>query len=78
MAMFVYPLVWHSWAGRTLCKAKVKYSGFGFGGSHASLKVREAACVPGDPAIMCPCLFKGARFLSVLARLAYPIEQQQK
>ena len=73
MVMFVFPLVRHSRAGRTLHKAKVKYSGFRFGGSHVSLKVREAVCVPGDPAIMCPCLFKGARFLSVLARLAYPI-----
>ena len=54
--------------GRTLRKAKVKYSGFGIGGSHVSLKVREAACVPRDPTIMSPGLFKGARSLSVLAR----------
>ena len=61
MVMFVPPLVWHSWVGCTLRKAKVKYSGFGFGSSHVSLKVYEAACVPGDPAITCPGLFKGAR-----------------
>ena len=54
--------------GRTLRKAKVKYSGFGFGGSRVSLKVHEAVCVPGDPTITCPRLFKGAHSLSVLAR----------
>ena len=36
--------------------------------SSASLKVHEAVCVFGDPAIMSPCLFKGARFPSVLAK----------
>ena len=68
MVMFVFPLVQHSWAGRTLRKAKVKYSGFGFGSSCVSLKVHEAACVPRDPAITRPSLFKGAHFPSVLAR----------
>ena len=68
MVKFIYPLVRHSCAGSTPHKAKVKYSGFGFGSSHASLKVHEAVCVPGDPAITHPCLFKGAHFLSVLAR----------
>ena len=28
------------------------------GGSRQSLKVREAKCVPGDPAITCPVLYK--------------------
>ena len=68
MVMFIFPLVWHSSAGRTLHKAKVKYSGFGFGGSCVSFKVYETACVPRDPAITCPGLFKGARSPSVLAR----------
>ena len=34
---------------------------FSFGGSHQILKVREVKCVPGDPAITCPVLFKGSR-----------------
>ena len=59
MVKFIYLLVWHSYAGHTLLKAEVTYSGFGFDGSRASLKVCEAVCVPGDPAIMLPCLFKG-------------------
>ena len=67
MVMFVFPLVQHSWVGCTLRKAKVKYSGFGFGSSHVSLKVREAVCVPGDPDITHPSLFKGARSPLVLA-----------
>ena len=40
---------------------------FCFGGSRQSLKVREVKCVPGDPAIMCPVLFKGSRSLLLLA-----------
>ena len=54
--------------GCTLHNAKVKYSGFEFGGSRATLRVCEAVCVPRDPTITCPCLFKGARFPSLLAR----------
>ena len=53
--------------GHTFRKAKVKYSGICFGSSLIILKVREAAYVPGDPAIMCPGLFKGSCSLSVLA-----------
>ena len=34
---------------------------FCLGGSRSSLKVREVKCVPGDPATMCPVLFKGSR-----------------
>ena len=34
---------------------------FSFGGSRQSLKVREVKCVPGDPAITCPVLFRGSR-----------------
>ena len=68
MVMFIFPLVWHGWAGCTLRISKVMYSGFGFGGSCVSLKVREALRVPGDPAIMHPSLFKGARSPLVLAR----------
>ena len=33
-----------------------------------TLKMCELARVPGDPAIMCPSLFKGSRSLLVLAR----------
>ena len=33
---------------------------FCFGGSRQSLKVREVKCVPVDPPIMCPVLFKGS------------------
>ena len=35
--------------------------------THQSLKVREAKCIPGDPAITCPGLFKGSRSPLVLA-----------
>ena len=64
---FSYLLVWHrkrlySWFNRvTPC--------FWFGGSRQSLKVREVKCVPGDPAIMCPVLFKGSRSPLSLALL---------
>ena len=37
------------------------------GGSRQSLKVRAVKCVPGDPATMCPILFKGSRSLLLLA-----------
>ena len=40
---------------------------FCLGSSHQSLKVREVKCVPGDPASMCPVLFKGSRSLLLLA-----------
>ena len=33
---------------------------FCFGSSRQSLKVREVKCIPRDPAIMCPVLFKGS------------------
>ena len=33
---------------------------FSFGGSRQSLKVCEVKCIPGDPAITCPVLFKGS------------------
>ena len=42
---------------------------FCFGSSRQSLKVREVKCIPGDPAIMCPVLFKGSRSLLSLAYL---------
>ena len=38
-----------------------------FGSSHQGLKVREVKCVPGDPAIMCPVLFKGSHSPLLLA-----------
>ena len=34
---------------------------FCVGGSHQSLKVCEVKCIPRDPAITCPVLFKGSR-----------------
>ena len=34
---------------------------FCLGGSRQSLKVREVKCIPGDPTLMCPVLFKGSR-----------------
>ena len=40
---------------------------FCLGGSRQSLKVREVKCIPGDPATMCPVLFKGSRSLLLLA-----------
>ena len=40
---------------------------FCLGGSRQSLKVREVKCVPGDPATMCPVLFKGSHSLLLLA-----------
>ena len=42
---------------------------FCFGGSHQSLKVCEVRCIPRDPAITCPVLFKGSRCLLSLALL---------
>ena len=39
---------------------------FRLGGSRENLKVHEAVYIPGDPAIMCPSLFKGSRSLLVL------------
>ena len=63
------PLVW---LGLTICIVKSSYFLvwlhvskitllFCLGGSCPSLKVREVKCVPGDPAAMCPVLFKGSR-----------------
>ena len=40
---------------------------FCVGSSRQSLKVREVKCVPGDPAITCPVLFKGSGSLLSLA-----------
>ena len=40
---------------------------FCLGSSHPSLKVREVKCIPGDPATMCPVLFKGSGSLLSLA-----------
>ena len=40
---------------------------FCFGGSHQGLKVREVKCVRGDPATMCPVLFKGSHSPLLLA-----------
>ena len=37
------------------------------GGSRQSLKVRAVQCVPGDPATICPVLFKGSHSLLLLA-----------
>ena len=48
----------HKWLFMRLNKLMPRSS---FGGSCQSLKVREVKCVPGDPAITCPVLFKGSR-----------------
>ena len=62
---FLYLLVWHckwlcTWLNKvTLC--------FCVGGSRQSLKVCEVKCIPGDPAITCPVLFKGCRSPLLLA-----------
>ena len=40
---------------------------FCFGGSHQNLKVCKVKCIPGDPAITCPVLFKGSRSPLLLA-----------
>ena len=42
---------------------------FWFGSSCQSLKVCEVKCIPRDPAITCPVLFKGSRSLLSLALL---------
>ena len=39
---------------------------FCFGGSRQSLKVHEVKCVPGDPTITCPVLFKGVLLPAVI------------
>ena len=55
---FSYLLVWHrkqlcTWLNKVmLC--------FCVGSSRQSLKVHEVTCIPRDPAIMCPVLFKGS------------------
>ena len=62
---FSYLLVRHrkrlcTWLNKvTLC--------FCFGGSCQSLKVHEVKCVPRDPTITCPVLFKGSRTPLLLA-----------
>ena len=62
---FPYLLVQHC---KRLCTCLNKVTlCFCFGSSHQSLKVREVKCVPGDPAITCPVLFKGSRSPLLLA-----------
>ena len=62
---FPYLLVWHR---KRLCTRLNKVVlCFCFGSSHQSLKVREVKCVPGDPTIMCPVLFKGSHSPLLLA-----------
>ena len=55
---FSYLLVRHrKWLYTRLNKVTLCFC---FGGSRQSLKVREVKCIPGDPAITCPVLFKGS------------------
>ena len=62
---FPYLLVRHR---KRLCTHLIKVMlCFCFGGSHQSLKVCEVKCIPGDPAITCPVLFKGSRSPLLLA-----------
>ena len=54
---FPYLLVRHrKWLYTRLNKVTLCFC---FGGSHQGLKVHEVKCIPGDPAITCPVLFKG-------------------
>ena len=54
---FLYLLVRHcKWLYTHLNKVTLCFC---FGGSHQGLKVHEVNCIPGDPAITCPVLFKG-------------------
>ena len=56
---FSYLLVRHrKWLCTRLNKVMLCFC---FGGSRQSLKVHEVKCIPGDPAITCPVLFKGSR-----------------
>ena len=56
---FSYLLVRHrKWLCTRLNKVTLCFC---VGGSRPSLKVREVKCVPGDPAVTCPVLFKGSR-----------------
>ena len=65
---FSYLLVRHrKWLCTWLNKVMLCFC---VGSSHQSLKVCEVKCIPGDPAIMCPVLFKGSRSPLSLA-LAY-------
>ena len=62
---FPYLLVRHrKWLCTCLNKVTLCFC---FGSSHQSLKVREVKCVPRDPAITCPVLFKGSRSPLLLA-----------
>ena len=65
---FSYLLVRHrKWLCTWLNKVMLCFC---FGGSHQSLKVCEVKCIPGDPAIMCPVLFKGSHSPLSLASLS--------
>ena len=62
---FSYWLVWHR--NRPYPCLNMLMLDFCLGSSHPSLKVCEVKCVPGDPAITCPVLFKGSRSPLLLA-----------
>ena len=62
---FPYLLVWHR-KGLCMHLNKVMLC-FCFGSSHQSLMVCEVKCIPRDPAITCPVLFKGSRSPLLLA-----------
>ena len=53
-----YLLVWHRKRLSTRLNKVTLW--FCLGGSHQSLKVHEVKCVPRDPALTCPVLFKGS------------------
>ena len=62
---FLYLLVQHrKWLYTCLNKVMLCFC---FGSSHQGLKVCKMKCVPGDPAITCPVLFKGSRSPLLLA-----------
>ena len=62
---FSYSLVRH-YKRQYLCLNKLTLF-FYLGSSHPSLKVHEVKCVPGDPTLTCPVLFKGSHSLLLLA-----------
>ena len=59
-----YLLVWH--CERLYTRLNKVTLCFSFGGSRQNLKVREVKCIPGDPTIMCPVLFKGVPLPTVI------------
>ena len=62
---FSYSLVWHYKRQYSYLNKLMLF--FCLGGSHPSLKVHKVKCIPRDPALTCPVLFKGSYSLLLLA-----------